>query len=165
VNRPRPRLRARSRSRDACVVGGALVVLGAFAVVEGRRLYELRESLVAGAIVGDDTFPLVVGIALIALGVYLVIAAPPPAARITLPSGPVRTRMLVGAGLLVLYWLVVPRLGYTAATALVSAALFRGMGGYRWPAAALLAALTTGALYLLFRVWLLQPLPAGLLGG
>jgi len=38
------------------------------------------------------------------------------------------------------------------------------MGGYRWPRALLLGSATTGALYLLFRVWLLQPLPTGLLG-
>ncbi len=64
-----------------------------------------------------------------------------------------------------MYWLIVPWLGYTASTGLVALALFRIMGRYGWPAAALLAALTTGALYLMFRVWLLQPLPSGMLGG
>ncbi|MBI1736218.1 MAG: tripartite tricarboxylate transporter TctB family protein [Candidatus Rokubacteria bacterium] len=153
-----------SRRVDGRIVGGILVLSGAFALVEGRRLYHLRETLVAGAVVGDDTFPIIVGVALLVLGVYLFIAAPPPAARVSLPSGPVRTQMLVGAGVLALYWVLVPWLGYTAATAIVSAALFRGMGGYRWPVAILLAAVTTGALYVLFRVWLLQPLPTGLLG-
>jgi hypothetical protein len=38
------------------------------------------------------------------------------------------------------------------------------MGGYRWATAALLGAVTTAVLYLFFRVWLLQPLPTGLLG-
>ena len=153
-----------TRRVDARIVGGILVLLGAFALVEGRRLHHLRETLVAGAVVGDDTFPIVVGAALVVLGLFLVIAAPPPAARVVLPTGAVRTRMLVGAGVLALYWVLVPWLGYTAGTAIVSTALFRGMGGYRWPVAAVLAAVTTGALYVLFRVWLLQPLPTGLLG-
>ena len=124
----------------------------------------LRETLVAGAVVGDDTFPMIVGAALAVLGVYLLLAAPPPSARVELPRGDVRARMLAGAALLVGYWLLVPWLGYTAGTAIVSTALYRGMGGYRWPAAILLGAVSTGVLYLLFRVWLLQPLPSGLLG-
>jgi hypothetical protein len=163
ASRARPRA-SRARPRDARIVGGVLVLLGGYALAEGRRLYHLRETLVAGAVVGDDTFPIVVGLALVVLGAWLVIAAPPPAARVVLPTGAVRTQMLVGAGLLALYWLLVPWLGYTAGTAVISAALFRGMGGYRWPSAALLAAVTTGVLYVLFRVWLLQPLPTGLLG-
>jgi len=119
---------------------------------------------VAGAVVGDDTFPMIVGAALGVLGVYLLFAAPPPSARVALPRGEVRARMLAGAAMLVAYWLLVPWLGYTAGTAIVSTALYRGMGGYRWPAAILLGAVSTGTLYLLFRVWLLQPLPSGLFG-
>lgn len=155
---------SRPRAVDGRVVGGILTLLGAFALAEGRRLHHLRETLVAGAVVGDDTFPIIVGAALIVLGLYLVIAAPPPAARVVLPTGPVRRQMLAGAAVLVVYWVLVPWLGYTAGTAIASTALYRGMGGYRWPVAALLAAVTTGALYVLFRVWLLQPLPSGLLG-
>jgi hypothetical protein len=60
--------------------------------------------------------------------------------------------------------LIVPWLGYTASTGIVALTLFRTMGRYSWPKSALLAAVTTGALYLLFRVWLLQPLPFGVLG-
>jgi hypothetical protein len=119
---------------------------------------------VAGAVVGDDTFPMIVGAALVVLGVYLLLAAPPPSARVEFPGGGVRARMLAGAATLVAYWGLAPWLGYTASTAIVSTALYRGMGGYRWPAAVLLAAVSTGVLYLLFRVWLLQPLPAGILG-
>lgn len=140
------------------------MALGAFALVEGRRLYHLRETLVAGAVVGDDTFPIIVGASLVILGLYLVVAAPPPAARVQLPGGAVRNRMLVGAALLVAYWVLVPWLGYTAGTVIVSIALYRGMGGYPWRTAVALGAITTGLLYLLFRVWLLQPLPTGLLG-
>lgn len=154
----------RARPLDGRIVGGILFLLGAVALVEGRRLYHLRESLVAGAVVGDDTLPMIVGAALVVLGAYLFFVAPPPAARVELPGGAIRTRMLAGAALLVAYWFMVPWLGYTGSTALVSTALYRRVGGYGWPTALLLGAVTTGALYLLFRVWLLQSLPTGLLG-
>jgi hypothetical protein len=141
-----------------------LVLLGGLALREGRRLFVLRETLVAGAVVGDDTFPMIVGVALLVLGAYLVLVPSPPSARVELPRGAVRGRMLLGAAMLVAYSVLVPWLGYTAGTAIASTALYRGMGGYRWPAAVLLGAVSTGVLYLLFRVWLLQPLPAGILG-
>ena len=83
----------------------------------------------------------------------------------TLPAGRVRTQMLWCAGAMVAYWGLAPWLGYTSATALVAVVLYRTMGGYRWPATLLLAVVSTGALYLMFRVWLLEPLPSGLLGG
>ena len=154
----------RPRSIDGRIVGAILALLGVLAVREGRRLSILRETLVAGAVVGDDTLPMLVGVALVALGVYLVVAAPAPAARVELPRGDVRARMLAGAAVLVAYWALVPWLGYTAGTAIVSTALYRGMGGYGWSAALVLGAISTGVLHLLFRVWLLQPLPTGLLG-
>ena len=154
----------RPRSIDGRIVGTILVLLGVLGLREGRRLYVLRETLVAGAVVGDDTFPMVVGAALLVLGGYLVLAAPPPSARVELPRGAMRRQMLAGAAILVAYWLLVPWLGYTAGTAIASTALYRVMGGYRWPIAVLLGAASTATLYLLFRVWLVQPLPAGLLG-
>ena len=43
------------------MVGAVLLVLGALGIREARRLSLLRESLVAGAFVGDDTFPMLVG--------------------------------------------------------------------------------------------------------
>jgi hypothetical protein len=119
---------------------------------------------VAGAVVGDDTFPMIVGGALLVLGAYILLMARLPAARVVLPRGAVRARMLGGAGVLIAYWVLLPWLGYTAATALGSTGLFLAMSGYRWPRALLLGALATGALHLLFRVWLPQPLPTGFLG-
>jgi hypothetical protein len=144
-------------------VGAILIVLGVIALREGHQLYALREALVAGAIVGDDTMLVAVGIALVLIGVFLLFARLPPVIA-ALPRGPIRTQMISAAGVLVAYWLIVPWLGYTASTGLVAMALFRTMGRYSWPAAALFGALTTGALYLMFRVWLLQPLPSGVLG-
>lgn len=145
------------------VVGGILVLLGILAIVEGVRLHALRTEMVAGAVVGDDTFPLTVGVALLLLGGTAVLVRL-PSAKVTFPRGPVRARMLWGLALLAIYWLIVPSLGYTASTALVAIGLFRTMGEYGWPRALLLGAVTTGLLYFLFRVWLFQPLPTGWLG-
>lgn len=146
------------------VVGGVLVLLGILSLWEGWRLHALRTQMVAGAVVGDDTFPFIVGAALVILGANVFFVAKPHQMKVARPAGEPRTRMLMGAGVLAAYWVIVPFLGYTGSTALVSTGLFHAMGGYRWPQALLLGGATTGVLYLLFRVWLLQPLPAGLLG-
>ncbi len=152
------------RRKQGRVVGGTLIVLGVLALVEGWRLHGLRTQMVAGAVVGDDTFPMIVGVALLAFGVAAAFLIPPSPLKVGLPYGIVRARMILGAGLLVAYWLILPYVGYTGSTALVSTGLFRVMGDYRWPVSILLGAVTTGLLHLLFRVWLLQPLPTGVLG-
>jgi hypothetical protein len=150
--------------RGGRVVGGTLVVLGILSLWEAWRLHALRTQMVAGAVVGDDTFPSIVGVALLLLGASSVFVAKPPHVKVARPYGEPRMRMILGAGVLAVYWVIVPYLGYTGSTAVVSTGLFRAMGGYRWPQALLLGSATTGLLYLLFRVWLLQPLPTGLLG-
>lgn len=150
--------------RAGRLAGAALVVLGLVALREGRRLYALRESLIAGAVVGDDTFPLIVGAGLLILGVVVLFAGL-PRVHAALPTGRIRAQMLWAAGAMIAYWALAPQLGYTAATALVAVTLYRTMGGYRWPVTLLLATVSAGALYLMFRVWLLEPLPSGLLGG
>jgi hypothetical protein len=145
-------------------MGGVLIGLGLAAVAEGWRLHALRTQMVAGAVVGDDTLPFITGVALTVLGLLVAVVAPPAPARVRLPSGSQRARMLAAAGLLLAYWLILPYVGYTGSTALLSVGLYRAMGGYGWPVATLLAAVTTGLLFLMFRVWLLQPLPTGWLG-
>jgi hypothetical protein len=151
-------------AKDGKVIGGVFVVLGAAALLEGRRLYALREQMVAGAVVGDDTFPLVVGLAFLVLGGHFLFLARDRALPVGFGQGAVRRRMLWSGAVLIAYSAAVPYLGYTVSTFLGSLGLFRTMGGYGWSICLLLAAIATGALYLAFRVWLLQPLPAGLLG-
>lgn len=152
------------RGREGRLVGGALVLLGILALWEGRRLHALRTEMVAGAVVGDDTFPMIVGAAMLILGAHILLLARLPRVKVAVPYGEPRMRMILGAGVLAAYWVILPYLGYTASTALASTGLFRGMGGYRWPIALLSGGLTTGALYLVFRVWLVEPLPGGVLG-
>ena len=152
------------RGREGRVVGGMLVLLGILSLWEGWRLHALRTQMVAGAVVGDDTFPFIVGAALLLLGASILFVAKLPQVTVAQAPREPSMRMILGAGVLVAYWAIVPYLGYTGSTALVSTGLFHAMGSYRWPLALLLGGATTGLLYLLFRVWLLQPLPTGLLG-
>ena len=146
------------------VAGTILALLGVTALIEARRLSALREEMVAGAVVGDDTFPWIIGGALLLLGLYVLLAARWPEPRVSFPTGSPRRQLLTSAGALVGYYLITPYLGYTLGTLVVSTGLYRAMGSYRWPVALLIGGLTTGALYLMFRVWLLEPLPTGWVG-
>lgn len=146
------------------VAGAVLVMLGVVALIEARRLRALREEMVAGAVVGDDTFPWIIGGSLLLLGLYVLFVARWPEARVSFPAGPARRQLLATAGALAAYYVITPYLGYTVSTLVVSSGLYRAMGGYRWPVAVFIAGLTTGALYLMFRVWLLEPLPTGWIG-
>jgi putative tricarboxylic transport membrane protein len=149
---------------ERTVTGVILLALGLLALLEAHRLAALREELVAGAVVGDDTLPRLVGLALLLVAAHVLLLARWPASRVPFPRGVQRKRMGASAGALVAYYVLAPLAGYTLSTLLVSTALYRTMGGYRWRVAALAGVATTLALYLMFRVWLLQPLPGGWLG-
>jgi hypothetical protein len=146
------------------VTGAILVLLGVVALIEARRVAALREEMVAGAVVGDDTFPWIIGGALVLLGLYALCLARWAPANVTLPGGPARRQFLKTAGALAAYWAITPYLGYTVSTLVVATALYRAMGRYRVVVALLVALVTTGVLYLMFRVWLHEPLPTGWLG-
>ncbi|MGH8429790.1 MAG: tripartite tricarboxylate transporter TctB family protein [Solimonas sp.] len=146
------------------ITGGILVLLGALALLEARRLSVLREEMVAGAVAGDDTFPWIIGALLFLLGLYTIFVARWPVRHIVFPAGPERRQLVTSAGALLAYYLVTPYLGYTFSTLVVSTGLYRAIGGYRWPVALFIGVLTTGALFLVFKVWLAEPLPTGWIG-
>jgi hypothetical protein len=149
---------------ERTVAGGILVLLGAVALAEARRLAALREEMVAGAVVGDDTFPWIIGAALVLLGAYILVRAGWRGPPVTFPVGQARGQMLATAGVLAVYYVITPYLGYTIGTLVASAGLYRAMGRYRWVTAIAIGGITTAALYLVFRVWLHEPLPTGWLG-
>lgn len=146
------------------MTGGCLVVLGAIALLEARRLASLREEMVAGAVVGDDTFPWIIGAALILLGLYAMSAARWPDGQVRFPGGTAGRQVLECAAALAVYCAITPYLGYTVGTLVASTWLYRAMGAYRWPVALFAGGVTTGTLYLMFRVWLNEPLPTGWFG-
>ena len=156
--------RAAGVVKQARVAGGLFILLGALALGEARRLVALREEMIAGATVGDDTFPMIVGVSLLLAGAYAAVAARWPWAPVSFPKGIERRRLLSSVGLLAAYAALTPHLGYTASTFIAATLLFRAMGGYRWVVCLFLGAGVAGALYLMFRVWLLEPLPTGWLG-
>jgi putative tricarboxylic transport membrane protein len=149
---------------ERMVVGGALALLGGVSLFEARRLAALREEMVAGAVVGDDTFPWIVGVSLLLMGLYTLFIARWPMTDVRFPAGAERRQLLTSAGALAAYYIITPYLGYTLSTLVVSTGLYRVMGNYRWPVALLIGCCTTGALFLLFRVWLHEPLPRGWIG-
>jgi putative tricarboxylic transport membrane protein len=120
-----------------------------------------REEIVAGAVVGDDTFPLIIGASLLLLGFYTIFVARWSTQFVQFPVSTARHKLVASVGTLVAYCLIMPYLGYTISTLIVSTGLFRVLGGYRWPVAFLIGGLTTGALFLVFVVWLAEPLPKG----
>jgi hypothetical protein len=150
---------------DVRAVGAVLLALGGWALLEGRRLVGLRNDMLAGAVVGDDTLPLLVGAALVVLGGYLLAGGRVAPAQAVFADAPTRRRMLRSAAVLAAYCAAMPHAGYTSSTAVAAVLLFRVMGGYPWRAAVGFSAALTLALYVVFRVWLKQPLPVGLLGG
>lgn len=149
---------------ERTVTGGVLLLLGGLSLLEAHRLAGLREEMVAGAVVGDDTFPRIIGAAFLLLGAYVLVVARWPVTPVSFPTGAARRRLLTSAGALAAYYVITPYLGYTLSTLVVSTWLYHTMGNYRWPTAFLVGALTTGAFHLVFRVWLHEPLPTGWVG-
>ena len=149
---------------ERTVSGAVLALLGVVVVVEARRLAALREDMVAGAVVGDDTFPWIIGGSLLVLGLYVLFVARWSVTQVDFPTGAARRQLLSTVGALAAYYVVTPYLGYTVSTLVVSTGLYRAMGSYRWPVALLIGSVTTVALYLMFRVWLHEPLPTGWIG-
>ena len=84
------------------------MLLGADALIEARRLAALREEMVAGAMVGDDTFPWIIGASFLLLGLYALFVARWPVRPVSFPTGAERRQLLTSAGALAAYC-VTPR--------------------------------------------------------
>lgn len=143
---------------------GALIFVGiGFLVLrEAHRLQAYASSVY----VGDHTFPGIVGMVLVVLGGMLLIQSwrgkgrTEAAAR---PDGAIqrRMRLFLCLAVLFLYAALITLAGYVLATFATSVALFRLIGGYRWPVSLLYAAVLTACQYILFIYWLQIPLSNG----
>jgi putative tricarboxylic transport membrane protein len=146
------------RSRDAA----SATVLAAFAVlalVEARRLSDgtLRTP-------GPGFFPLVLATGLLVLSIAIVIVAlraPAPASNGSRASLAGRARAVLTLAALLAYVFLMEPLGFAIATAMLLAVLFTVAAPTRWPLALGGSVVAAGAAWLVFRVWLKIPLPAG----
>src|SRR5262249_59796689 len=108
---------------------------------------------------GEGGLRWIVGAAFCVLGLYALFAARWPATTVNFPGGAERRQFIASAGALAAYYVITPYLGYTLSTLVIATTLYRAMGSYRWLTAVFIGCLTTAALYLMFRVLLLEPLP------
>jgi putative tricarboxylic transport membrane protein len=148
------------RARDA----GAAVFLSAFAVagLMGAR------SLSVGTmrIPGPGFFPLVLASALLLIALALIVQAvcapsstTDSAARAAPGSARVRPALALGA--LAGYSFLMEPVGFALATVALLAVLFTIVAPSRWPLALGGSVIATGAVYVVFRLWLRVHLPIG----
>lgn len=142
------------------IAGGIFVVMGIVAFVEGLRLSPMRTR---GA-VGDDTFPLVLGVVMIILGAIQVFFPAPVKKGVTWPKGKQAVLMAQGFAALVLFWCLLTYVGFPVASFIATAGLFYTIGRFRWYNALIFSAILTGVFYAMFAIWLEMPFPRGIFG-
>jgi putative tricarboxylic transport membrane protein len=162
----------RDLHKDA-LSNAVLLVIGG-----GYLWYDSRYSLDTLANPGPGIFPLVVGLLLVTLaaiqlarsGRRLLLTRPTakpgsPAACPPEVSGQTHTERIpwLMVGILVLYLMVVSRIGFLTSTFVLVIICSKLMGTSGWKRPVLLAAGLIVACHFLFSVWLKVPLPTGLL--
>lgn len=94
----------------------------------------------------------------------MVFVIKPQEMKVSWPKGKTAVQMLEAAVAMVVYWLVLPYLGYAISTLLAGAALFYSVGRYRWYMCLLGGGLVALALHYIFVGWLRMPFPVGVFG-
>lgn len=134
---------------------GALLftLLGVVVSIEAYRL----QSYASSPYVGDHTLPSVLGGVFLVLGVVLLFQSfrlqAATSAKSSIPAE-LRMRIILCLSVLFLYIWLLGMVGYIVATWLISVALFRLIGWYRWTTSMLYAAILTVSQYLIFVYWL-----------
>lgn len=136
------------------------MLLGVVSLAEAWRLRPLRMH----EVVGDDTFPTLLGLGFLLLGGLLVFVIKPQEIKVSWPKGKAAVQMLEAAVVMVGYWLVLPYLGYAVSTLLACAGLFYSIGRYRWYVCLLGGGLVAVILHYIFVGWLHMPFPIGVFG-
>ncbi len=142
------------------VAGGLFMLLGVVTLAEAWRLRPLRMH----AVVGDDTFPTLLGLGFLLLGALLAFVIKPQEIRVSWPKGKVATQMVEAVAAMVGYWLLLPYLGYAISTVLAGAGLFYSIGRYRWYVCLLGGGVIALVLNFIFVGWLRMPFPIGVFG-
>jgi hypothetical protein len=142
------------------VAGLFFVVLGAVILTEGWRLRALRTR----GVVGDDTFPFILGLAMVLLGGLLFLTSRPQNKTVCWPKGRASRSMVETALTLVGYYVAMPYLGYGPSTILAAVLLFFTVARYRWYICLAGGAAVAAVFYYVFVVWLKMPFTIGILG-
>ena len=140
--------------------GGVFVFLGIMALAEGWRLYPMRSRGIAS----DEAFPILLGVVMVGLGGSLALFSKPQKRPVSWPKGRQRILLLEAGLTLILYWVMLPRLGFPVSTFLAAYGLSYTIGNFRWYGCLLFSAILASAFYGLFIFWLKIPFPAGVLG-
>jgi hypothetical protein len=135
----------------ARVCGGLLLVLGALALVEALRLRDDWQ--------GAKLMPAVVGLVLIALGLFHLIA--PPGGVMEWPESRARRRVALMFLTLVAYVAALTPLGFLPATGLFVLVVVRALAAYSWPVTVVVSVTTALVSHVVFKHWLGMPLPSG----
>jgi putative tricarboxylic transport membrane protein len=140
--------------------GFIFIFIGIISMIESFRLRSLRMNNT----MGDETFPLILGVLFLALGILKTFVVRESGRKVVLPQGKVAWNIIGSMGILFVYWVFLSFLGYVISTFLSSIALFRIFGESRWRFCFLAAFFLTTSLYLLFIHFLQMPFPIGIFG-
>jgi putative tricarboxylic transport membrane protein len=140
------------------ICGLILLVLALVSLWEGMKTWD--------GMGGTGFMPVIVGIifALLGLGILSVKQYAEDRQPIRWPSKIGWQRLVLVFSALVAYPLAVPWLGYPVASALFLTGLCRVMGNIGWRRGMIFGLVSSGSTYIIFKIWLHMPLPAGILG-
>jgi hypothetical protein len=140
------------------ILGGVLLLLALISLGEGLRTWD--------KIGGTGFMPAIIGSIFGLLGLVLLFRRPPLGKdQPNFWSHQAGWRR-IGLTIMTffLYILAVPPIGYAMGTVVFLMVLFRIMGNIRWEKGFLYGMVASVSTYIIFKVWLNMPLPAGFLG-
>ena len=140
--------------------GIGLIVVAVFSLGEAFRLIKLHPMR---HYVGPATFPFMVGLGILVLGLYFVFTnkSVSDVKGTRLPVGETARKMLYTMVVMIGYTATLPLLGYPISTLVASILLFKIIGNYSFKVNILSGLLVTAVLYIVFSKLVYIPFPKG----
>jgi hypothetical protein len=141
------------------ILGIILLFLALVCFIEGIRVWD--------GMGGTGFMPAFLGMVFALLGPGLLIPRPPNQASFSISWPQKAAWQQIGLIFLcmVFYTLLLPWVGFLLGTALFLTALVRVMGRVRWGYGLIFGFVVSMITYVVFKIWLNMPFPAGFLGG